>query len=74
VVAQFVAQKIAKKIFSQKLLTYITFKNSVKGVFLPALQVYLRCQVLFRMSFLTYLTKTFFSLIPFLEMIGKVDF
>src|SRR6202021_339541 len=26
------------------------------------------------MSFLTYLTKTFFSLKPFLEMIGKVDF
>src|ERR1043165_949689 len=53
------------------------FKNSTIGVFLHALQVYLRPQAWFRMSFLTYLTKIIFSLksiIPFLEMISKDDF
>ena len=54
------AAKNHKKKFFKKFLNILLFKNNTVGVFLLVLQVYLKCQRWFWMSFLTYLNETSF--------------
>ena len=63
--------KIAKIFFFKKKVLIHSFKSSIIGVFLHALQVYLRPQAWFRMTFLTYLTKIIFSLKSIYSIFGN---